>query len=238
MKKTVNVFLPMRAGSERVPNKNTKAFAGIDGGLCSIKLGQLLKCGLIENIFVSTNDPKVVEISEGLNSKKIKVILRPDELASSSASTDDLIKYVPEIMPDAHVLWTHVTSPFIGPDIYDEMIKTYLNNLDLFDSLVTVTKLQKFIWNDHKPLNYDRSLEKWPRTQTLKPLWEVNSGAFITSKAIYQNRLDRIGDTPYLFQLSDEIAFDIDWVPDFEIAEAIYHKVLSQSTRAIGQLRQ
>ena len=95
MNKTVNVFLPMRAGSERVPKKNTKSFAGVDGGLCSIKLKQLLGSKHIDNIFVSTNDPDVMDISNGFNSSKIKVMQRPDELASSSSSTDDLIKYVP-----------------------------------------------------------------------------------------------------------------------------------------------
>ncbi len=227
MNGSVNVFLPMRAGSERVPKKNTKTFAGMEGGLCKIKLEQLLACELIKRVYVSTNDPDVMQISNGFNSKKIKVISRPDELASSMASTDDLIKYVPEIMPDGHILWTHVTSPFIGPDVYYQIIDTYLQNLKSFDSLMTVTKVQKFIWNDRAPVNYDRSVEKWPRTQTIDPLWEVNSGVFIASKEIYESKLDRIGDKPYLFKLSDEIAFDIDWLPDFRMAEAMYRHMHS-----------
>ena len=223
MNQSVNVFLPMRAGSERVPKKNTKNFSGIEGGLCRIKLEQLLTCDLVKKILVSTNDPEVLEISNGFNSKKIKVILRPNELASSSTSTDDLIKYAPEIMPDGHILWTHVTSPFISSDVYCQIIDKYIKNLSRFDSLMTVTKIQKFIWNDSEPINYDRSLEKWPRTQTIKTLWEVNSGVFLAPKSIYEGNMDRIGDTPYLFQLSDEIAFDIDWLPDFKIAEALYY---------------
>ena len=160
----------MRAGSERVLKKNTKTFSGIQGGLCRIKLEQLVKCDLIEEIFVSTNDPEVVEISNSFQSEKIKVVIRPIELATSSASTDDLIKYTPEIMPNGHILWTHVTSPFISSDIYCEIIKAYFKNLDHFDSLMTVTKLQKFIWNESKPINYDRNLEKWPKTQTIEAL--------------------------------------------------------------------
>lgn len=226
MSKIVNVFLPMRAGSERIPKKNTKSFAGIDGGLCSIKLKQLLKSKLIKNIIVSTNDPEVVDISNAFNSKRIKVILRPEELASSYTSTDDLIKYVPEIMPEGNIMWTHVTSPFIGPDIYDQIIKTYFENIGHYDSIMTVTKLQKFIWNTSKPINYYRSVEKWPKTQTIEPLWEINSGAFITSKKTYKECMDRIGLKPYLFQLSEEISFDIDWLPDFRMAEVLY-----QSTR-------
>ena len=223
----------MRAGSERVPKKNTKTFAGVQGGLCKIKLEQLVKCDLVETIIVSTDDPEVVEISNGFNSKKIKVVLRPDELASSTTSTDDLIKYVPEIMPAGHILWTHVTSPFIGPDIYYQIIDTYFKNFGHFDSLMTVTKLQKFIWQDGKPVNYDRHVEKWPRTQTIDPLWEVNSGAFLGPKSIYQDGLDRIGDTPYLFQVSNKISFDIDWLPDFEMAEALFLTMQPESTHVI-----
>ena len=233
MNETINVFLPMRAGSERVPKKNIKTFAGIEGGLCKIKLEQLLTCDFVGTVFVSTDDPKVIEISNEFNSKKIEVIFRPKELASSCASTDDLIKHVPEIMPDGHILWTHVTSPFIGSDIYHQMIETYLKNLGRFDSLMSVTKVQKFIWNDVEAVNYDRSVEKWPRTQTIDPLWEVNSGAFIASKAIYEDRMDRIGDTPYLFQLNTEIAFDIDWLPDFRMAEALYNSMQSESADAL-----
>ena len=130
---------------------------------------------------------------------------------------------MPKILPDGHILWTHVTSPFIGPDIYYQIIEAYFKNLDRFDSLMTVTKLQKFIWNDGEPVSYDRSLEKWPRTQTLDPLWEVNSGAFVAPKSVYEVSMDRIGNKPYLFELNDEISFDIDWLPDFKIAEAMYH---------------
>ena len=236
MNENVNVFLPMRAGSERVPKKNTKTFAGVNGGLCKIKLEQLIKCDAVKNVFVSTNDPEVVTIVKGLNSKKIKIIIRPDQLASSSASTDDLIRYVPEIMPDGHILWTHVTSPFIGPDIYNQIIDRYFKSLSTFDSLMTVSKLQKFIWNDSEPVSYDRGVEKWPRTQTISPLWEVNSGAFMASKAIYKRNLDRIGKKPFLFEISDEIAFDIDWFSDFKMAEAMYYPIHLEMFSSVANL--
>ena len=70
MKDSINVFLPMRLGSERVPKKNTKTFSGIQGGLCRIKLEQLIECNLMNSILVSTNDPEVVKITNSLNSKK------------------------------------------------------------------------------------------------------------------------------------------------------------------------
>ena len=172
----------MRAGSERILHKNTKTFAEIQGGLCKIKLEQLIKCDQVANIFVSIDDPKVIAISRSLNSKKIKIIKRPRELTLSSTTCDQLIKHVPEIMPDGYILWTHVTPPFVNSDIYDQLIKTYLDQLDKFDSLMAVTKLQKFLWNRSEPLNDNQKKGKWPRTQTLAPLWEVNSGGFLTSE--------------------------------------------------------
>ena len=84
---------------------------------------------------------------------------------------------------------------------------------------------QKFSWNDRKPVNYNRNLEKWPKTQTIEPLWEVNSGVFLAHKSIYESNKDRIGNTPYLFELGDDRAFDIDWMTDYKIAEALYYSM-------------
>ena len=45
--------------------------------------------------------------------------------------------------------------------------------------------------------------------------------------------MDRIGDPPYLFQLSDKIAFDIDWLPDFRLADTLHRNIRSSSGDAI-----
>lgn len=56
------VFLPCRKGSQRVPNKNTRSFAGIEGGLLRIKLEQLLACKKIDKIYLSSDDEVVLNI--------------------------------------------------------------------------------------------------------------------------------------------------------------------------------
>lgn len=38
---SVHVFLPCRKGSERIPNKNTKDFAGVKGGLLKNQTGSV-----------------------------------------------------------------------------------------------------------------------------------------------------------------------------------------------------
>ena len=89
---------------------------------------------------------------------------------------------------------------------------------------MTVTKIQKFIWNTKGPINYNAKLEKWPRTQYLEPLYEVNSGVFLSSIDIYKKNLDRIGKKPFLYELNDFEALDIDWNLDFKISEVLWSK--------------
>ena len=57
-------FLPTRKGSERVKNKNTRPFAGIEGGIVQLKLQQLLTVYRVQNIIVSTNDEETMRVAE------------------------------------------------------------------------------------------------------------------------------------------------------------------------------
>lgn len=225
----ISAFLPCRAGSERVPHKNTRTFAGVEGGLLKIKLQQLIACKAIDTIILSTNDDEVIQLAKTISSDKIRIDRRPEHLATSSTSTDDLVKYVPTIISEGAVLWTHVTSPFIDGKIYEEAIDAYRDALSKGenDSLMSVTALRTFIWNKEGAVNYDRNKEKWPRTQTIEPLYEINSGIFLADIDIYKNLQDRIGQKPFLFENNDIDSFDIDWEEDFFIAEAIYNKLRS-----------
>ncbi|MEN9919771.1 MAG: hypothetical protein RL662_2207 [Bacteroidota bacterium] len=223
----LSIFLPCRAGSERVPKKNTKPFADTEGGLLKIKLHQLIACKLVDDIVVSTNDEDVIRIATSLNNDRIRIDRRPEHLATSATSTDDLVKYLPSIITEGDVLWTHVTSPFIDAKIYEQAIIIYREMVAKgeHDSLMSVTPLKTFIWDKNGAINYDRNKEKWPRTQTIEPLFEINSGIFLTHVDVYKNNQDRIGAKPYLFENNDIDSFDIDWEEDFFIAEAIYKKL-------------
>lgn len=223
----VSAFLPCRAGSERVPHKNTRVFAGMEGGLLRIKLEQLIACKAIDEIVLSTNDEEVIRIAESLSNAKIRIDRRPEHLATSSTSTDDLVRYVPEVITEGAVLWTHVTSPFIGDELYAKAVDEYKTLLAKgeYDSLMSVMALRTFIWNKSGAVNYDRDKEKWPRTQTIEPLFEVDSGIFLADIDIYRHLQDRVGKKPFLFENNDIAAFDIDWEEDFFIAEAIYNQL-------------
>lgn len=219
---SIKCFLPCRKGSERVPYKNTRPFAGYCQGLLELKLNQLLAVAEIETVVLSTNDEEILGFGEGLNHPKLQLHKRIDSLALSCTSTDQLISHALNLIPDSHILWTHVTSPFITSKDYQSIIEAYLSCLESgYDSLMTTHKIQGFLWDENKPINYDRALEKWPRTQTIKPIYEVNSGVFLSHASNYQQFSDRIGNKPKLYTLDKIKSFDIDWLDDFAIAECI-----------------
>lgn len=230
MKEKVTCFLPCRAGSQRVVRKNIKPFAGNEHGLIQIKLRQLLAVEEIDEVVLTTNDADILAYAETLNDPRLRLHRRVEELSSSATSTDHLVAHALELIPEGHILWTHVTSPFITAQRYNEVIQTYFEQLkNGYDSLMTTTAIHGFLWQDEQPMNYDRTIEKWPRTQTLKPVHEVNSGAFMASASLYREMDDRIGRHPYLYTMDKLSSFDIDWPEDFVMAECLVEKGLVTS---------
>jgi len=218
----VNVFLPCRKGSQRVPKKNIKPFAGFKYGLIEIKLKQLIKSKNISKIYLSTNDEEILDYASSLNNEKIIIHKRDDTLSSSTTSTDELVAHALELIQEGEILWTHVTSPFLTANEYDSIIEKYKEEkANSFDSLMTTSLIHGFLWNEVEPINYDTTKEKWPRTQTIKPIHEINSAVFLANTEIYKKLNDRIGKKPYLYVLDKIKGFDIDWEDDFKIAEAM-----------------
>ena len=89
---------------------------------------QLLCCREIDQIVVSTDDQRIMEICQDLARdyrKPVRIVERPPELATSIASTDELIAYVPTLISEGSVLWTHVTSPFVDELVYGDAIVRY-----------------------------------------------------------------------------------------------------------------
>ncbi len=229
----LSCFLPCRKGSQRVKNKNIRKFAEFDKGLLQLKLDQLLGVKQFDEIILSTNDQEIIDYGSSLKDSRLRIDHRRDELCRSDTSTDDLIEYVPELVSKGHVLWTHVTSPFINMEDYEQAIARYRNALSRgYDSLMSVSRIQKFIFQeDAHAVNFNRGIEKWPRTQTIKPLFESNSAYFISPIETYTKLADRIGNHVYMDELDKFKSFDIDWEEDFIIAESIWKRIIHRETK-------
>ena len=223
----ISFFLPTRKGSERVINKNTRPFAGIEGGLVENKIKQILAAKRIDEIIFSSNDEKCLEVAQKYTSdSRMKIIERPEELCLSSTNLQDLICYVPTITDADHILWGHVTTPLAGAEEYDKAIEMYLSKLnDGYDSLVGVTELKNFLLNKEGQVINNTTDIPWPRTQDLEVLYEINHTIFLAKRNVYIEQKNRLGKKVLLHVMDEICSKDIDWEDDFRIAEIMFENL-------------
>ena len=228
MSEKIAFFLPTRKGSERVKSKNTRPFAGIEGGLVENKIKQLLATKHIDEILFSSNDEMCIAIAEKYASdSRLRIIPRPNELCLSTTNLQDLICYVPTITNADHILWGHVTTPLVEAKVYDTAIEQYLSKITKgYDSLVSVKELKNFLLNQEGKLVNNTTDIPWPRTQDLEPLYEINHAIFLAKRSVYTEQKNRIGQKPLLYLMDEIHSKDIDWEEDFKIAEIMYKTLL------------
>jgi CMP-N-acetylneuraminic acid synthetase len=228
----MTVFLPVRGGSLRVQRKSTRPFAGIPGGLLELKLRQLAEVREIDTILLSTEDAEAVAIARRVGDSRLRIIDRDPHLSRNETTCGDLIRHAAECIAEGHILWTHVTSPFMDVQRYRLAIQTYWESFAKgYDSLMTGIPLRKYLWRKGEPLNYAPSTDDpWPRTQTLEPVHLIDSGIFIAPRTAYSgNDLDklahsnnRIGINPYILESNVWEAMDLDTEEEFALAESLW----------------
>jgi len=225
MIQNISIFLPLRAGSARIPHKNTRPFHPNGQSLFEYKFAQIEKIkGDVYEIVISTNDQEVIDqIPDRIRGTNIRLVIRPDELCSATTKVQDLINHVADVTSGDTIFWIHATAPFLDSSDYKAAIKQYQEMISnqTGDSLMSVNKIQQFIWNenDKRVINTDRSVNPWPNTQDLEPLYEINHAFYINSRENYNELKDRIGKNPELYVCEGLKKIDIDWHDDFIVAQ-------------------
>mgnify|MGYP001206890094 FL=1 len=222
----ISFFIPIRSGSKRIKDKNTRSLPSFSFGLIEIKIKQIQKFRNLVKKFkikqdfeyiVSTNCIKTIKFLK--NYKWIKVHNRSKKL-SMDDSLDDLIKILPGICNGNFILWTHVTSPFFDQYEYINFIKNFLRGK--FNSAFSADLIQKFIYNHKKKwISHKSNKKKWPRTQDLDPMYVANSGAFIAKRKIYLKDKNRICKNPLPIITPKAKGFDVDDINDFKYLKEI-----------------
>lgn len=231
----ITIFVPIRKNSKRIKKKNIKKLGSFKFGLTELKFKQL------ENFKKKIKNDKILKkikfefivssddliIKKILNSYKwIKFHHRPSYLSSDN-SLDKLIKFVPKICAGKYLLWTHVTSPFFDEKSYIRFIKIFLKNSKIYNSAFSANKISSFIYNSSKKkwISHNRNVIKWPRTQDLDLIWEINSAAFIADREVYTKYKDRIDNNPLPIISLNEESFDVDDMDDFRKLKKIIKNV-------------
>jgi CMP-N-acetylneuraminic acid synthetase len=116
----------------------------------------------------------------------------------------------------------------LRPETINKAIEAYFSDLNKFDSLFSVTRMQtRFYWSSGKSVNHNP--QELLRTQDLPPIFEENSNFYIFSKTSFLNAgNNRIGLKPQMFEMDKLEAIDIDDPEDFELAEILYTKRIKE----------
>ena len=220
MKTRIVALVPMRHHSERVPGKNYRSFAGRP--LYQYIIENLLSCPKIDEVVIDTDSPVIFEDSAE-HFPEVRLIERPKKLRADTIPTNEVLLHdVSEIEADFY-LQTHSTNPLLQTETITQAIDDFLNNYPIYDSLFSVTRLQTRLWNQlGQPINHNPAI--LARTQDLPPIYEENSNMYIFSRTTLENRRNRLGERPLMFEMDALEAYDIDEELDFQIAEFLYTK--------------
>ncbi len=217
MKKHITAVIPVRKGSQRVKNKNTKKFS--NSTLLEIKIKQLKKLSNLDKIVVSSDCENMLSIARDLG---VHTHVREEYYASSEATNSEFFKNLASSMPGQNIMYSPVTCPLISLETYEECI-------DLFQSqdvnnVVTVAPVKHHMWLDGKPINYD--IRKSPNSQDLPDIYQITYGVCLLSKHDMIEHSNVVTRTPTFKVLNEIESIDIDTEFDFMVAEMVYNKLV------------
>jgi CMP-N-acetylneuraminic acid synthetase len=214
-------IVPMRHSSERVPGKNYRDFAGKP--LFHHVVDALLGCSLIDKVIIDTDSPIVIEQAKQKYPEVI-ILERPEHLRDGAIAMNDVLLNIINQVPSQFYLQTHSTNPILKSSTIESGIRQFLSIYPMYDSLFSVTRKQVRYWDPlARPLNHNQNILL--RTQDLPPVYEENSCMYVFTKEILERKHNRIGDRPFMFEMEEIEAQDIDVELNFLMAEFLYKQV-------------
>jgi CMP-N-acetylneuraminic acid synthetase len=139
--KKILVVVTARGGSKGLPGKNIKYLNGKP--LIAWTIKQIKDSDYIDHVVISTDSKEIAKVSENYGIKVPE--LRPDYLATDSASSMDVLEYTinrenEEGRDYDYVMLLEPTSPLRKKDDLDNMISLACNNTDR-DGVISVGRV-------------------------------------------------------------------------------------------------
>lgn len=212
-------FIPMRGGSKSIPQKNIKELAGKP--LCFWSIEAVLASGSFDQVVVSTEDEKILEVVKGEFKEKVIIDRRPYDLALDDTSTEDVVlEFLQRVNVDVLCL-VQVTSPMVKPKDFKQA-KDFFHKGG-FDSLLSVCQFKRFLWSsDGNAINHDPANRL--RRQDFKGQFLENGAFYFTKSWVYRQEKNRIGGKVGMYEMNQGAEYEIDEPEDWDVIEALFAK--------------
>ena len=221
----VLVVIPVRGGSKGIPYKNIKALNGKPLICYSKNVARQYTAD--ENICVTTDDDKIIEVVENYG---LKVpFKRPDYLATDTCGSNDVILHAWKFYADNGkkydtVLLLQPTSPFRKVEFLKEAVALYDDRIDM----VTSVKLSScnpyydgFEENEEGLLTISKGDGTIERRQDAPCVWQQNGSIYvINTKSLIEKGLSHFTRIRK-YAMPELYSVDIDNPFDWKIAELL-----------------
>ncbi len=202
-------IVPIKMNNERLPGKNTKMLGGHP--LIYYTQKMLLEVESIQERYVFCSNE---EIKNYLLSG-ISYLRRSKELDLPTSNFTQIFESFAGMIDADIYVYAHATAPFITAETTKECISAVSKGE--FDSAFCAVKIQDYLWENGKPLNFNA--QNLPRSQDLTPVYRETSGVYVFTREVFQNYYRRVGVKAYIKNVSFKESIDINTFEDFELAE-------------------
>ncbi len=222
-------IIPARGGSKGIPGKNIVPLFGKPLIAWMIKAAR--GASLIDEVYVSTDDDKIADIS---NQYGAKVIRRPARLADDEASSESaLLHALAEIPPSDIVVFLQCTSPLTLAEDINRVVQKMED--EGTDSCFSASAFHHFLWK----VDEARGAEGINHDKTFRPRRQDREPQFIETGAVYAMRTEGFMKVKHRFFGKTSVAvipaercFEIDEPQDLDVAEALMRVQLGNAGRS------
>ena len=216
-------LLPMKAHSERIPNKNFKLLSGKP---FFFYIADTLKAtGLFKNLIINTDSVKISSLALERYGNWVIIHNRPISLQGDYVSMNSIIDYdIQKLGKDNDFMQTHSTNPFLSKETILNAADEYIQGKQKskIDSLFSVNSIKTRLYTKCiKPINHNPDI--LGRTQDLEVIYEENSNFYFFSGISFNINKHRIGVCPSVYTMNSRAieSLDVDEQSDWDFAETL-----------------
>jgi CMP-N,N'-diacetyllegionaminic acid synthase len=221
-------IIPARKGSKGIPGKNLKKIGGKP--MVQFTMEAAISVISFENIIISTNDHKVINISEKLGLET--PFVRPESLSTDSSKTSDVVQHSLDWYHSkynklpANIILLQPTSPFRDENDITLAIDKF--NKSNKKTLVSVSEpinhpadcILKSKDGRFKRLEVGKELSE---RQSFPEMFFIDGGIYISETNHFLETQNLIGEDPAIFITKQYNSIDIDTPFDLEWARAMFN---------------
>lgn len=214
----VNIMVPARKGSQRLPKKNLAIINGRP--MISYVVSAVKESNITESIFINTDDERLRDVAKSLG---VDFYLRDEKIASSETRSDEVIYDFMKNNPGDYTIWANSIAPLQTSQEITNCFEYFKSQN--FDGLITCHEESVHCLYNDRPLNFELN-EPFALTQGLTPLKKLVYSLMMWKNESFIKNYEQFGHAMLLgnigfFPVSKESSIIVKTAEDLKLIEAI-----------------